>query len=125
MKAAAVLILGADAWAVLIFEVLLSAASLFTHTNVRIAQRLEGILRRLVVTPEMHRTHHSVARDEHNTNFGFLLVWWDRLFHTYRSASRVDPASMEIGLRDYRSREAQTFGRLLQQPLTSFAQSND
>jgi sterol desaturase/sphingolipid hydroxylase (fatty acid hydroxylase superfamily) len=125
MKAAAVVILGADAWAVLIFEVLLSTASLFTHTNVQISKGLESILRRLVVTPEMHRTHHSVARDEHNTNFGFLLVWWDRLFHSYRSASRVDPASMEIGLRDYRSPEAQAFGRLLRQPLTPITPSND
>ena len=125
MKAAAVVILGADAWAVLIFEVLLSTASLFTHTNVQIPQRLEGILRRLIVTPEMHRTHHSVAHDEHNTNFGFLLVWWDWLFHSYRSASRVDPASMEIGLCDYRSPEAQAFGRLLRQPLTPFTRSND
>jgi len=125
MKAAAVVIVGADAWAVLIFEVLLSTASLFTHTNAQIPQRLEGMLRRLVVTPEMHRTHHSVARDEHNTNFGFLLVCWDRLFHSYRSASRFDPASMEIGLHDYRGREAQAFGRLLRQPLTTVTRSND
>ena len=125
MKAIAVVILGANTWAVLIFEALLSTASLFTHTNVHIPERLERVLRRLIVTPEMHRTHHSVSRDEHNTNFGFLLVWWDRLFHSYRAASRVDPTSMEIGLDDYRNCEAQAFGQLLRQPLTTVTRRND
>ena len=117
MKAATVVILGASPWAVLVFEVLLSTASLFTHTNVRIPRRVDAALRRLIVTPEMHRVHHSVARDEQNSNFGFLLVWWDKVFGSYRAAGRLDSASMQIGLRDLRNSAAQSFAALLRQPL--------
>ncbi len=117
MKALTVGILGASVLAVLLFEMLLSTASLFTHSNVRMPGRTDAALRRFLVTPEMHRVHHSVERDEQNMNFGFLLVWWDRSFGTYRVASRSDSASMDIGLGGLRGTAAQRFVALLRQPL--------
>src|SRR4051812_16530503 len=75
-----VLALGAPALAVLIFEVLLNATSMFNHGNVRLPQPIDGFLRKIVVTPEMHRVHHSIEPAKTNSNFGFNLPWWDRLF---------------------------------------------
>ena len=76
--------LGTPAVAVLIFEVLLNATSMFNHGNVRMPERLDRVLRWIVVTPDMHRVHHSIEVRETNSNFGFNLPWWDRLFGTYR-----------------------------------------
>jgi sterol desaturase/sphingolipid hydroxylase (fatty acid hydroxylase superfamily) len=84
IKLGVVLALGLPALGVLIFEVLLSATSLFNHSNVRIPPRLERVLRWLMVTPDMHRVHHSIGAPETNSNFGFNLPWWDRLFGTCR-----------------------------------------
>ena len=85
IKMAAVVALGVPALAVLIFEVLLNATSMFNHGNVALPPRLEPIARWLVVTPQMHQVHHSIERAETNSNFGFNLPWWDRLFGTYRA----------------------------------------
>src|SRR3989454_9618231 len=85
LKLAVIAALGAPAVAVLIFEVLLNATSMFNHGNVRIPERFDRVLRWLVVTPDMHRVHHSVLPRETNSNFGFNLPWWDRLFRTYPS----------------------------------------
>lgn len=84
LKAAVVLLLGAVPWAVVAFEVLLNASSLFNHGNVAIPERVERWLRWLVVTPDMHRIHHSSRVVETNSNFGFSFSWWDRLCGTYR-----------------------------------------
>ena len=84
IKLAVVALLGAPALGVLIFEVLLNATSMFSHGNVRLPAWLDRLLRLVVVTPEMHRVHHSVHRCETNSNFGFNLPWWDYLFGTYR-----------------------------------------
>ncbi len=116
IKSAIVVGLGASPWAVLIFEALLSSASLFEHSNVRIAPRVDALLRKMIVTPDVHRVHHSVERDEHNTNFGFLLLWWDRLFSSYRAIPRGDPRTMPIGLSQFRSDTEQRFDALLAQP---------
>jgi sterol desaturase/sphingolipid hydroxylase (fatty acid hydroxylase superfamily) len=113
LKVFAVLALGAPAAAVLVFEVVLNATSMFTHANVRLPPRLEPWLRRLVVTPEMHRVHHSIVRAETDSNFGFNLACWDRLFGTYRPAPTAGDA-FEIGIEDFRGE--QRLDRLLVQP---------
>ena len=102
IKFAVIAALGVSAAAVLVFEVLLNASSMFNHANVRIPLRLDAALRRLVVTPDMHRVHHSIERDETDSNFGFNLSLWDRLFGTYRAQPRAGHASMTIGIPDFR-----------------------
>ena len=102
IKLGAILFLGAPVLAVVMFEVLLSSTSLFNHSNVRIPSGLDRILRWLVVTPDMHRVHHSIDDDETNSNFGFNLPWWDRLLDTYRDQPRVGHQQMEIGIHTFR-----------------------
>jgi sterol desaturase/sphingolipid hydroxylase (fatty acid hydroxylase superfamily) len=102
IKLAVVVLLGAPALAVLVFEVLLNATAMFNHSNVRLPAGVDRILRWLVVTPEMHRVHHSVEDDETNSNFGFNLPWWDRLLGTYRAQPRGGHEGMTIGIRTYR-----------------------
>jgi sterol desaturase/sphingolipid hydroxylase (fatty acid hydroxylase superfamily) len=98
IKMATVVLLGAPALAVLLFEVLLNATSLFNHGNVRLPAWLDRVLRLLVVTPEMHRVHHSVLPRETNSNFGFNLPWWDYLLGTYRAQPAAGHEDMTIGL---------------------------
>ncbi len=98
IKMAAVVLLGAPAVAVLIFEVLLNATSMFSHGNVRLPAWLDRVLRLVVVTPEMHRVHHSVNPSETNSNFGFNLPWWDYLLGTYRSQPATGHENMTVGL---------------------------
>ncbi len=102
IKLATITVLGPPVVAVILFEVLLNATSMFNHGNVRIPVTLDGILRWLVVTPDMHRVHHSVEDDEANSNFGFNLPWWDRLFGTYRDQPRSGHEKMTIGIFKYR-----------------------
>ena len=113
IKMAAVVILGASAAAVILFEVLLNTTSMFNHGNVRLPGRIDGVLRLLVVTPEMHRVHHSVVIQEHNSNYGFNLPWWDRLFGTYRPQPAAGHEGMTIGLSTFREAHSLTFPRLL------------
>lgn len=98
VKAAAVLMLGVAPLAVVIFEVLLNGTSLFNHSNVHIPLSLDRILRWFVVTPDMHRIHHSTAPRETNSNYGFSLPWWDRLFGTYCAEPALGQLGMKIGL---------------------------
>jgi sterol desaturase/sphingolipid hydroxylase (fatty acid hydroxylase superfamily) len=102
IKAGVVLLLGAPALAVLIFEVLLNATSMFNHSNVRMPPGLDRILRLLVVTPDMHRVHHSIHAREINSNFGFNLPWWDFLLGTYRPQPAEGHLGMTIGLSQFR-----------------------
>ena len=102
IKFAAIIVLGPPAVAVILFEVLLNATAMFNHGNVRLPTRVDRILRWLVVTPDMHRVHHSVEDDETNSNFGFNLPWWDRLFGTYRDQPRAGHVRMTIGIHGYR-----------------------
>jgi sterol desaturase/sphingolipid hydroxylase (fatty acid hydroxylase superfamily) len=102
IKFAAIAALGVPPAAVVLFEVLLNATSMFNHANVRIPGRVDAALRWLVVTPDMHRVHHSVERDETNSNFGFNLPLWDRLFGTYRAQPRAGHAAMTIGVPGFR-----------------------
>jgi sterol desaturase/sphingolipid hydroxylase (fatty acid hydroxylase superfamily) len=102
IKMGAVILLGASALAVVVFEVVLNATSMFNHGNVRLPRWLDRILRLIVVTPEMHRVHHSVLPRETNSNFGFNLPWWDFLFGTYRDQPAAGHEAMTIGLTQLR-----------------------
>jgi sterol desaturase/sphingolipid hydroxylase (fatty acid hydroxylase superfamily) len=101
IKFATIAVLGPPVLAVIIFEVLLNATAMFNHANVRLPAKLDRILRWFVVTPDMHRVHHSIEDDETNSNFGFNLPWWDRLFGTYRDQPRGGHERMTIGIRGY------------------------
>jgi sterol desaturase/sphingolipid hydroxylase (fatty acid hydroxylase superfamily) len=101
IKAAAIVLLGAPPLGVLIFEVLLNATSMFNHSNVAMPLGLDRILRMVVVTPDMHRVHHSTIRRETNSNYGFNLPWWDYLFGTYRAQPARGHERMQIGLAEY------------------------
>ncbi len=116
VKVAVVLALGAPPIAVLAFEILLSSFALFTHTNLAIPERVDRILRWIIVTPDMHRIHHSVLREEHDRNFGFNASWWDRVFASYRDQPRQPQADMRLGLEQFRQTSEQRFPRLLVQP---------
>lgn len=116
IKLGVVAALGAPAVAVLIFEVLLNATSMFNHGNVRLPQRLDRMLRWLVVTPDMHRVHHSILADETNSNFGFNLPWWDRLFGTYRAQPQAGHGAMTIGIEQFRDPRELRLDRMLLQP---------
>jgi sterol desaturase/sphingolipid hydroxylase (fatty acid hydroxylase superfamily) len=102
IKFAVIAVLGAPVLAVVIFEVLLNATAMFNHSNVRIPRAMDTVLRWLVVTPDMHRVHHSVEHDEANSNFGFNLPWWDRLLGTYRGQPRAGHEAMTIGIDTFR-----------------------
>ncbi len=117
IKLGVVAALGAPAVAVLIFEVLLNATSMFNHGNVRLPERLDGLLRWIVVTPDMHRVHHSVVPRETNSNFGFNVPWWDRLFGTYRAQPAAGHQAMTIGIAQFRDPRELRLDRMLLQPL--------
>jgi sterol desaturase/sphingolipid hydroxylase (fatty acid hydroxylase superfamily) len=106
VKLGAILMLGPPAVSVLIFEVLLNATSMFNHSNAYIPLSIDRVLRLFVVTPDMHRVHHSVEDYEANSNFGFNLPWWDRLFGTYLSQPRAGHHGMTIGLNSFRDEQS-------------------
>jgi sterol desaturase/sphingolipid hydroxylase (fatty acid hydroxylase superfamily) len=119
IKLGLIALFGIPALAVLIFEILLSAGSLFTHANIRLPDRFERRLRWLLVTPEMHRIHHSVHKDETNSNFSFNLSLWDRLFGSYREDPRDGQTTMQIGLHEFRDQRDQTLWALMINPFRS------
>jgi sterol desaturase/sphingolipid hydroxylase (fatty acid hydroxylase superfamily) len=116
IKLGVVAALGTPAVAVLIFEVLLNATSMFNHGNVRLPERFDRVLRWLVVTPDMHRVHHSVIPRETNSNFGFNLPWWDRLFGTYRAQPVAGHEAMTIGIEQFRDPRELRLDHMLSQP---------
>jgi len=116
IKLTVIAALGAPALSVLIFEVLLNATSMFSHGNVRIPAELDRVLRWLVVTPDMHRVHHSILPREANSNFGFNLPWWDRLFGTYRPMPAAGHEAMTIGIEQFRDWSELRLDRMLLQP---------
>jgi sterol desaturase/sphingolipid hydroxylase (fatty acid hydroxylase superfamily) len=117
IKLIAVLALGAPPLSVLLFEVLLNATSMFNHANLALPGWLDRMLRWVLVTPDMHRVHHSWHRDETDSNFGFSLSWWDRVFGTYRDQPRDGHQGMTIGLADFRDPADLRLDRMLLQPL--------
>ena len=116
IKIAAVLLIGASPGAVVAFEVLLNATSMFNHSNVRIPRQLDRWLRWFLVTPDMHRIHHSVIPRETNRNFGFNLPWWDRILGTYLRDPSKGHVKMTIGLEEYRDPTRLTWWRLMALP---------
>ena len=116
IKVGLVLALGAPAAAVVVFEVVLNATSLFNHANLRLPLGLDATLRRVLVTPDMHRVHHSVHRDETDSNFGFNLSVWDRLFGTYRAQPRDGHDAMTIGVGGFQDPAKLGLAGLLVQP---------
>lgn len=116
IKAAAVVALGAPPEGVLLFEVLLNATSLFSHANLALPGWLDRPLRMVLVTPDMHRVHHSEIREETDSDFGFCLSCWDRIFGTYRAEPAKGQLGMLIGVRGFRTDDEQRIDRLLVQP---------
>lgn len=114
-KMLVVVALGAPAQAVLLFEILLSSSALFNHANIRLYPRLDTWLRRVLVTPDMHRVHHSRCPEETDTNFGFLVPWWDWLFSSYRAAS-VKGNELDIGLKTLHEARDNSMVGMLSQP---------
>ena len=123
IKLAVVATFGTPAAAVLIFEVLLNATSMFNHSNIRVAPEIDRVLRWFVVTPDMHRVHHSILRRETNSNFGFNLPWWDRLLGTYRAQPAAGHDAMTIGIEQFRDARELGLGRMLLQPFRGEAGS--
>ena len=116
LKLGVVAALGAPAVAVLIFEVVLNATSMFNHGNIGLPAPIDRTLRWIVVTPDMHRVHHSAIPDETNSNFGFNLPWWDRLFGTYRDQPAAGHDGMTVGLDSFRDPAQLRLDRMLVQP---------
>src|SRR6187455_1219171 len=123
IKLVVVTALGAPALGVLIFEVLLNATSLFNHGNVRLPLSFDRVLRWLVVTPDMHRVHHSWYPNETNSNFGFNLPWWDRLLGTYKDQPQDGHEGMTIGINLFRESAWERLDRMLIQPFVGPANS--
>jgi sterol desaturase/sphingolipid hydroxylase (fatty acid hydroxylase superfamily) len=103
IKLSVVATIGPSAWTVVIFEVILNGTAMFNHGNIRLPLNVDRILRMLVVTPDMHRVHHSVIIRETNSNFGFNFPWWDRMFGTYRPQPAAGHEGMTIGLSQFRN----------------------
>ena len=116
IKMAVVVLIGAPALAVVVFEVLLNATSLFNHGNVRLPQKVDRWLRLILVTPDMHRVHHSAIRRETDSNFGFSVPWWDRLFGTYRAQPEKGHLGTTIGIEGFRTQHDLRLDQMLIQP---------
>ena len=116
-KVAVVGALGAPVAGVIAFEIVLNAGSLWSHGNLRLSDTADRLLRIVVVTPDMHRVHHSIDREETDRNFGFTLSWWDVLFGTYRAQPRAGHVGMVLGVAGFAAGDVIGLGRLLVQPI--------
>ena len=116
IKMMLVVVLGVAPLAVLIFEIVLNLTALFNHSNIAMPAKLDRLLRRVVVTPDMHRVHHSAEPNETNSNFGFNLPWWDYLFNTYRAQPLKGHDDMMVGLQEFRAEEDLALSGLLLLP---------
>jgi len=116
VKSTAIIIIGANLITIIIFEVLLNSLSIFNHSNIFINKKHDKILRYLIVTPDMHRVHHSVKRDEIDKNFGFCLTWWDYFFRTYKIKPKDDHILMKLGLPNIRKENALSLKNLFLMP---------
>jgi sterol desaturase/sphingolipid hydroxylase (fatty acid hydroxylase superfamily) len=117
IKFAVIALIGAPASAVLIFEIVLNASAMFNHSNVALPARLDSLLRFVFVTPDMHRIHHSIVRRETDSNFGFCLSWWDRLFRVYREEPAAGQRDLVLGLPQFREAGELRLDRMLTQPV--------
>jgi len=119
IKMAAVLFLGAPAWSVIAFEVILNGTAMFNHSNVHLPFEFDRVVRNLIVTPDMHRVHHSVVIREMDSNYGFNFSVWDRLFKTYNAQPVKGHEGMKIGLANYRDPDRLTLPHMLAMPVTA------
>ncbi|OIN86519.1 MAG: sterol desaturase [Alphaproteobacteria bacterium CG1_02_46_17] len=124
IKFAAVIVIGAPPEAVLLFEIILNACAMFNHGNLRLPQKIDNILRRILVTPDMHRVHHSAIMEETNSNYGFNIPLWDRLFGTYCAQPSLGHEGMRIGLDDFRDPVEANLDKLLTQPFRQSIKSH-
>jgi sterol desaturase/sphingolipid hydroxylase (fatty acid hydroxylase superfamily) len=120
IKMGVIVLVGVPAGAFLVFEVLLNGTSVFNHGNIRINPAVDRFLRLVLVTPDMHRVHHSVIIRERDSNYGFNLPWWDRLLGTYTDQPRDGHEDMVIGLANFRDPKALSLPRLLMLPFTGW-----
>ncbi len=118
IKMAAVALLGAPMLAVVLFEIILNGMAMFNHANVRLPLRLDAMLRLILVTPDIHRVHHSIIRTETNSNFGFNLSIWDRIFGSYQAQPRDGHDDMTIGLTQYQMEQSGSLVWMLALPFT-------
>jgi sterol desaturase/sphingolipid hydroxylase (fatty acid hydroxylase superfamily) len=116
IKFVTIIAIGPPVVAVIVFEVVLNAASMFTHSNIRIHKKLDCFIRLFFVTPDMHRIHHSMNENETNSNFGFFISIWDRIFGTYRNRPALGYKNMEIGLKQFSQPKWQNFRWLIMLP---------
>lgn len=116
LKACVVALVGCHWLAVAVFEAALSAASLFNHANLKLPAAVDGALRLVLVTPDMHRVHHSARKAERDSNFGFTTPWWDRLFGTYEAQPHEPHTEMRLGLAEHRGPETRSLVWLLLTP---------
>lgn len=116
IKFCLIILIGPPAIAVLFSEVLLNATSMFNHSNIKLSKRFDATLRYFLVTPDMHRVHHSAMEAEHNKNFGFNFPWWDRLFGSYLAQPSLEQEEMSIGIEGYGKDQAISMSVLLMQP---------
>ncbi len=123
LKMGAVAALGAPPLGVMLFEVILNFTAMFNHANIYFSPRIDAVFRLLVVTPDMHRVHHSVYRDERNSNYGFSIPWWDRLLGTYRAQPRGGHLEMMLGYPGFAGHRINSFPHLLLHPFQKMKQS--
>ena len=116
IKAAVIILIGAPILAVILFEIILNGTAMFNHGNIKLPKVLDKVLRLILVTPDMHRVHHAVHDEEYNTNYGFNLSVWDRLFGSYTEQPRDGHATMKIGQPGYRESTEARLDKLLTQP---------
>ena len=117
IKIMAIIVIGVPSASVVIFEVVLNFSAMFNHSNFALPVRLEKLLRVILVTPDLHRVHHSVHHEEMNSNYGFCLSLWDQLFRTYKTQTPAHQKTMKIGLNEFRSVDDQSLLQLLKQPI--------
>lgn len=123
-KAAVILVFGAHPGAVIAFEIILNGCATFNHSNVNIPEAIDRKLRWLLVTPDMHRIHHSAEPAETDSNYGFSVSWWDRLCRTYTPAPKLEQVRLMIGLQPYRDQAELSFAQLLFMPFARFKREN-
>ena len=116
IKLSLILLLGPPVIAVLIAEIVLNGTSMFNHSNIKLPTKLDAALRYFIVTPDMHRIHHSIEAEEHSRNFGFNFPWWDKLFHTYKDQPSKEQAAIDLGIRGYHEEDSIGLFSLLTQP---------
>lgn len=119
-KSLLIALFGVPVTAVIIFEILLSTSSLFEHANFRLPSKIDRLLRKLIVTPNMHRIHHSVIMSETNSNFGFNLSWWDYLFGSYTDKPKEDEAIMPLGLQKYQNSDTSSISWMMTLPFRRY-----